>query len=283
MDIRRSFRSFLRNNLPTISLRQNQKVIEFFDRDDINGKLLILGEPGTGKTTELLGLAKDLIERAITNEHAGIPIIFELSSWKSDQSIDDWIVEKLIEIYIVGKQKKVLAKHLIDNYKLIFLLDGLDELGLEQQNKFIVMLNEFLVNRIPQKVVVCCRREEYEQSETQLNKLNGAIYLRPLGDEQIRRYLRDLNCSYIWNENIRNNSELLQLCRKPLFLAMLVIVYRETEVRIFSNSFELFEAYIKRKLRNSNNQDIYSSRQVLRYLVWLARQLEVERKTEFFN
>ena len=80
-------------------LKQSQKIIDFFDRDDIQGKLLILGEPGAGKTTELLSLTQDLIDRAIENEAAPIPVIFELSSWKNDQSIHDWIIEKLCDIY----------------------------------------------------------------------------------------------------------------------------------------------------------------------------------------
>ena len=63
-----------------------QVYVDFLLRVDIQGKLLILGEPGAGKTTELLSLTQDLIERAIENENATIPIIFELSSWKNDQT-----------------------------------------------------------------------------------------------------------------------------------------------------------------------------------------------------
>ena len=90
--------------------------------------------------------------------------------------------------------------------------------------------------------------------------------------------------SYIWNENIRNESELLELCRKPLFLTMLVVAYQG---RAISNSSELFEAYIEQQLNNPNNQGTYPPRksptqkQTLHYLVWLARKMEAERETEF--
>ncbi|MEN8444825.1 MAG: hypothetical protein ABG776_07425, partial [Cyanobacteria bacterium J06555_13] len=47
-------------NKPPLALELTQKIIEVFERPDIQGKLLILGEPGSGKTTELLHLAKDL-------------------------------------------------------------------------------------------------------------------------------------------------------------------------------------------------------------------------------
>ncbi len=38
-------------------LDPNKLLIETFGRDDISGKLLILGAPGSGKTTALLSLA----------------------------------------------------------------------------------------------------------------------------------------------------------------------------------------------------------------------------------
>ncbi|MEM9152534.1 MAG: hypothetical protein AAGB19_19045 [Cyanobacteria bacterium P01_F01_bin.3] len=41
-----------------------QSVFQIFQQEMIRGKLLILGQPGSGKTTTLLDLAQDLIERA---------------------------------------------------------------------------------------------------------------------------------------------------------------------------------------------------------------------------
>ena len=240
--LNRVFQFFNKDNQQTTQLKQSHKTIDFFDRDDIKGKLLILGEPGAGKTTELLSLTQDLIQRAIENKTAPIPVIFELSSWKNDQAIRDWLIEKLCDIY-KGVPKKV-AEHWIDNHQLIPLLDGLDELGLEKQNKCILAINRFLDSNFQTRLVVCCRREEYEQAQTKLEQLNGAIYLESLSDEQIQQYLKSLNRSYIWDENIRNESELLQLVRKPLFLTMLVVAYQG---RAIKNSSELFEAYIEQQ------------------------------------
>ena len=278
----RFFRIFRRSKQENIQLKQSQKIIEFFDRDDIQGKLLILGEPGAGKTTELLSLTQDLIQRAIDNETAPIPIIFELSSWKNDQPIHDWLIEKLCYIY-KGVPKKI-AEQWLDNQQLIPLLDGLDELGLEDENKCIIAINEFLDSSFQPGLVVCCRREEYEQAVTKLEKLNGAIYLESLSNEQIQQYLESLKRYYIWDENIRNESALLELVRKPLFLTMLIVAYQG---RAIKKPSELFEAYIEQQLVMPDNQGIYppnkspSQQQTLKYLVWLARKLEAEGETEF--
>ena len=280
--LNRVFWFFKKKNHQTTQPKPTQKIIEFFTRDDIQGKLLILGEPGAGKTTELLSLTQDLIQRAIEDENAPIPIIFELSTWKHERSIRDWLIEQLCDIY--KGIPKAVAEHWLDNQQLIPLLDSLDELGLEEENKCIVALNQFLASSFQPGLVVCCRWEEYEQAQSKLEQLNGAIYLQSLSDEQIQQYLKSLNRSSIWNKTIVNAPSLLELCRKPLFLTMLVVAYQG---RAIKNDSELFEAYIEQQLNNSDNQGTYpprkspSQKQTKRYLFWLARKLEAERETEF--
>jgi hypothetical protein len=77
------------------TLDANKMLIETFGRDDIEGKLLILGAPGAGKTTALLSLAEQLVEGAISQRGTVIPVIFELSTWgNDDQSIESWLIEE---------------------------------------------------------------------------------------------------------------------------------------------------------------------------------------------
>jgi hypothetical protein len=96
-------------------------------RDDIQGRLLILGEPGAGKTNELLALAKTLLQQAKDSADAPIPVIFELSEWSSepDKTFADWLCAQLQEKYRVPPE---VAKDWIEHNQLMPLLDGLDEL-----------------------------------------------------------------------------------------------------------------------------------------------------------
>jgi predicted NACHT family NTPase len=67
-----------------------------FDRRDVGGKLLILGNPGAGKTTTMLDLAAVLIQRANDQPDEPIPVMFNLSSWQNEkQSITDWLLSEL--------------------------------------------------------------------------------------------------------------------------------------------------------------------------------------------
>lgn len=81
----------------------NERVIDIFDR--LNGKLLILGDPGSGKTTTLLTLTHDLLRRAEADEAHPIPVIFNLSSWSERQPpIAEWLVEELNAKYQVPRK-----------------------------------------------------------------------------------------------------------------------------------------------------------------------------------
>jgi predicted NACHT family NTPase len=80
------------------------------DRDvsavyDATGLLLILGEPGSGKTTSLLDLARTLLDRAARdNIKERVAIVLNLSSWKKKQPLTEWISGELSEKYRVPVQ-----------------------------------------------------------------------------------------------------------------------------------------------------------------------------------
>jgi predicted NACHT family NTPase len=54
-------------------------IAQIFDR--VGRLLLILGEPGSGKTTTLLELATDLVTRAEANPGQPVPVVLNLSTW----------------------------------------------------------------------------------------------------------------------------------------------------------------------------------------------------------
>ena len=61
--------------------------------EEARQSLLILGEPGAGKTTVMLDLSGSLLEHAKGDETIPIPVVFNLSSFVVvEQSLDDWLV-----------------------------------------------------------------------------------------------------------------------------------------------------------------------------------------------
>lgn|GEM_PF-6830347 len=143
---------------PPEPIDASQPTLALFHRSDIQGRLLILGEPGAGKTTELLSLAQALLAQAKDSDQHPIPALFELSAWTADQPIAPWLAAQLQDNYRIPP---AVTHHWLQTQQLLPLLDGLDELGLENQNRCIAALNQFLTEHPAMKAVVCCRREQY--------------------------------------------------------------------------------------------------------------------------
>ncbi len=66
---------------PPQPLPAGTRVSEIFQKT--KQQLLILGEPGAGKTTTMLELARDLLEKAKADNTQPIPVLVSLSSWKA--------------------------------------------------------------------------------------------------------------------------------------------------------------------------------------------------------
>ncbi|MDJ0694654.1 NACHT domain-containing protein [Mastigocoleus sp. MO_188.B34] len=217
------------------------KIIDVLRRDDIGGRLLILGKPGSGKTTTLLDLAEELLERANNNDSKPIPIIFELSAWRDD-SIDilDWLIIQLKQEYNLAPG---ISRFWLERGEVLPLLDGLDELGLEKQRKCIRAINEYLAKDAKRNLVVCCREEEYIAGDEQLSELHSAVCLQPLSNKQIQNYLEVFDRGDLW-QSIENNPEFLELAKTPLLLSIMVVAYQGQAIQ---TKEELFDAYIERR------------------------------------
>jgi NACHT domain len=287
------------------TLNPDRLLVETFGRDDIKGKLLILGAPGAGKTTALLSLAEQLVCGAISQPKTVIPVIFELSTWRDDkQSIQDWLIEQLYDLH-GGSRKSKLYEQWLERQVLLPLLDGLDELGLERQKKCTDKLNEF-AERYPQ-MVVCCRVKEFEAVDIKLRNLRGAVCLQSLSDSQIQDYLDTLQRPELW-EAIQTTPSLRAMLRPtleldpgflrmPLFVKLVANVYEPQQP--ISSKADLLDKYIDRQLSfDKRNEDrrkeldeyqwSYKTvklepdwRKTYNTLNWIARNLQTDNEVEF--
>ncbi|MHC5761892.1 NACHT domain-containing protein [Nostoc sp.] len=276
---------------PPEPIPDTTRIIDVFDSVDVAGKLLILGAPGSGKTTTQLELAQELIKRAEEQPDYPVPVLFNLSSWKDDrQPLSDWLVAELKSKYGVSIK---FGKEWVDNKQLLPLLDGLDELEPQRQEYCVRAINQFLAgeNR-PLSLVVCSRSEEYSNYSTQL-QLNGAIYLQHLSNRQICDYLTSINSIELWS-TISSDLDLLELVKTPLLLSITVLAFQEISVEEWQNLNStadqiqyLLDAYVGRMLTRDINsradlkKKTPDARRTRMWLVWLAQQLQRESKTEF--
>ncbi len=270
-----------------------QPIIQIYAREDIQGKLLILGTPGAGKTTTLLTLAEQLVGEAIANPKTVIPIIFELSTWRdNNQSIHDWLLEQLYENFGGSRMHKIYESWL-DHQVLLPLLDGLDELELMRQKKCTDKINEFA--RHYSHLVVCCRMKEFRQAGIVLSTLRGAVHLKALSDIQIYDYLTKFGerNSYELNQllatikrlvktttapyNNKDEKDSLELFRVPLFLNLMVRAY-DLNTKLPAKT-ELLEKYVQRQL-SYEMRLADRGRKELKARQWAFKSLKLEPDIE---
>ncbi|MCI0550444.1 MAG: hypothetical protein L0287_05780, partial [Anaerolineae bacterium] len=85
------------------TLPRGRRIKDIFD--EANRLLLILGEPGSGKTTTLLQLARDLIAEVDSAFTQPVPVILNLSTWTNKQQpLAEWLVAELNSKYRLPKK-----------------------------------------------------------------------------------------------------------------------------------------------------------------------------------
>ncbi len=267
-------------------------ILEVFDRPDIAGRLLILGEPGAGKTTMMLALAKELCDRAAQDANAFIPVLLNLSSWKDPkQTMTDWLIEELKSKYGVQEDR---GKRWLSEKLLLPLLDGLDEVKPEHQESCVAAMNRWLEgDDRPLSLTVCCRREEYEkvvrgrwqeevdepQNETRVH-LNGAILLQNLTDEQIQAHLIAVNEPELW-KMLQQDEEPWEIVRRPLWLSITLLSYEglsQTQWQQTTSTEQrlslLLDTYVERMLDRELKSEAFAKpksptrNQLLRRLIY---------------
>ncbi len=250
------------------------------------GELLILGEPGAGKTTMLLQLVSDLLVYAESDERRPIPVVFSLASWNSGQAIDEWLIGELSNNYEVPRQ---LSREWIANKGFVPLLDGLDEVEQEQRTACADAINDFR-QRYPRVwMLVTARSQDYLALTTRL-QLDKAIILQPLSIEQMDVYLSSRGPRLAGlRAALYQDGTLRELAQSPLMLSIMTLAYYRmpTDVAISLGNKEsgrklLFDVYVERMSRYRSGERTYAPQDTVHWLSWLANKMSYQNRTMFF-
>jgi DNA-binding XRE family transcriptional regulator/GTPase SAR1 family protein len=245
-------------------------------------KLLILGEPGSGKTTLLLQLTRILLERARSDTTHPIPVIYSLASWaKKRLNIEEWLIEELNTQYHIPH---TLGQQWTDEKQLLPLFDGLDEVDPAYYSSCIEALNLYLKEHGLVPTIICSRRNEYLNQPKRL-LLQNAVLVQPLTEKQIDVYMRKIR---LHKKEIYDMLSHDLTLRTPLMLRMFSTAYEdgETETTDMASTLDIqkqaFAMYILQMFKRRPSNVHYNLQQTIKYLQWLARQLDQHNQRQFY-
>jgi energy-coupling factor transporter ATP-binding protein EcfA2 len=258
---------------------------------DKSGLLLILGEPGSGKTTALLDLTRTLLERAEKDTTERVPVVLKLSSWNKKQKkrqLGEWILDELLEKYRV--EKKIARSWLEENYLLVFL-DGLDEVEPSVNSDCVNAINEFVEKFNPSGLVVCCRFSEYRLYPSRL-KLNRAIRLEPLTKDDLTKYFAKCEPELAaLREAVKTDPVLQQLVATPLVLRMMsrlfqgvrgdALVSQKAE-SLDERRKQIFQLYVDQMTQRIGTICEFPTEKTIAWLAWLAARMREHSQSRFY-
>jgi len=204
-------------------------------------KLVILGDPGSGKSTVLKFLAKSICSnRSLQNKFEEyVPIIIKGSDFakyvsQTSKQLSEYIIDHLDRKY------DLLFTEKLEKNQLIVLLDGIDEINIVKLRHDVVdRINAFISQYPTTKIIVSSRIVGYK--ETRLNGFFQHLQVAKFNEKQIRQFIdnwylsvstySDADSESIAKQahqlyiSIRENQSVLNMACNPLLITIIALIY----------------------------------------------------------
>jgi hypothetical protein len=207
---------------------------------------VLLGGPGAGKSTT----AKNRILEHLENKYLkNLPFFVSLKDYNGNISLFQFLVAKF-ETYNFADSSE-FVKNNLSNQNSLCILDGLDEVRPHLREKVCNEINTFYKNYFKNcgSLIVTCRKEAYRDIPLDINTL---LEVRPLSDEQIKRFADKWPIEYPRNKtadtflrDLMLSPKILEIARSPLLLVGGLMHYTEANLGIPEERFEYLQTMAK--------------------------------------
>ena len=245
-------------------------------------RMILLGQPGAGKSTTLQSFANKAATDRLNDPSLPIPAVIFL------HRIKDVRFSTLPpgELPTLLQRTAANSTDILAGQPLVYILDGLDEMGGERpvdpanpdgekcdaRAEFLACLQQQLHN---DRVVISCRVIDYNQIQAKV-LLSGAVTLLPLSDDKIREFVVDKLDQPNLLSLLEKDASLRDLARTPLLLALLSIAAGDSRNAIqLHSASELLTLYVQKRYEHEADKGTlpYTLEQVRRMLGSLAEEM----------
>ena len=253
--------------------------VDLFAQAAASHRCIVLGGPGTGKTTLMKSLVTGVVKGRVREEALRnlIPVFVKLRNLaKREHTVEQAVVAAFADYHFPGAEKFVESA--LEQGRLLVILDGLDEVGAgrdfvaEQIRKFCEYDDQ---RHARNRLVVTCREHSYRTKDLQ-GVIPEVVRVEPFANHHMRVFLQG------WPAHkgrtamklyglIQDDPQIRDICRNPLLLTILTGLYLDTDSFELPSSRERFykeavdELLVQRPRRRGARQefDADDKRQIL--------------------
>lgn len=167
-----------------------ESVLEYYDSLS-PGRLVVLGEPGAGKTVLVMQLLIKLLNERKHDTSKPVPVLISAAAYDTSLAWDKWLAGHLALRFGIGAE---IAARLVRDGRILPVVDGVDEMDPVgkpvRAGVLVAALNASMRGQEKAPVVVTCRLGEYQALVREIDRATH-IEMLPLTSDETVGYLQD--------------------------------------------------------------------------------------------